>query len=92
MNAFRFEIERLDRETANIKNLYFNRRRQEMQGGLMPHEIIPEEMEELEGGVPQQMQPQMEMEPVGQPGQQPMMMGAEGDEKVAAEGGQEEVA
>ena len=92
VNAFRFEIERLDRETANIKNLYFNRRRQEMHGGLMPHEIIPEEMEELEGGIPQQMQPQMDMEPVGPPGQPPMMMGAEPDEKTAAEGVQEEVA
>jgi hypothetical protein len=56
VSAYKFEIERLDKEIGNIKKQYFEARRQEMMNammqhnqqymGMLPPETIPEEMDE----------------------------------------------
>ena len=53
VNAYQFEIERLDREIGNCKQLYFERKRQEKMAQMMgmgQNEIIPEVDDEMGGG------------------------------------------
>lgn len=50
VNAYKFEIERLDKCIGDTKSDYFENKRQEMRQMMLQQEVIPEEQYE-EGGM-----------------------------------------